>query len=200
MWVESLGSSVILGKFRGGKIKNLAYIYIEKWWLVTLAALIEFTASWIRGREISSMWQYVDQYIWLIHLITYGLLIYVMICNRKLSGFKLILIGIILNFIVILSNGGRMPVNISGIDPIVYQEKIEILQSGRDLVHTVLDETTLFGFLGDVIHLKKPYPLPKTLSIGDLFMMVGVFLFVQRQMLTSINTSKNEKTSLTTNH
>lgn len=191
MLVESMGSSVILGKLRGGKTKNLADIYIEKWWLITLAASIELTASLIRGKEIVSLWQYVDHYIWLIHLITYSLLIYVMICNRRLPGCKIIVIGIILNFIVIMLNGGRMPVDISGVDPIAYQEKIAILQSGRDLVHTVLDETTTFGFLGDVIHLKKPYPLPKTLSIGDIFMMAGVFLFIQRQMLISRHQIKN---------
>jgi hypothetical protein len=93
-----------------------------------------------------------------------------------------------------------MPVDISSVDPIIYQEKIAILQSGRDLVHTVLDETTTFGFLGDVIHLEKPYPLPKTLSIGDVFMMIGVFTFIQRKMLVGINISENEKIPLTTNH
>ncbi|MFT9495660.1 DUF5317 domain-containing protein [Anaerosolibacter sp.] len=199
MLVESVGSSIVIGKLRGGKVKNLVDTYIEKWWLITLAALIEVTASWIRGKEVPSLWQYTDQYIWLIHLVTYGLLIYVIIYNRKLTGFRFILFGIILNFIVIMSNGGRMPVDISGVDPNIYQEKIAMLQSGRDLVHSVLDESTVFGFLGDIIHLKKPYPLPKALSIGDVFMMIGVFLFIQQQMLTSKYKIKDVQKHLTSN-
>lgn len=183
MWVESLGTSVIMGKLRGGKISKLTDIYIHQWWYMTIAALIEFSASWIRMKEIEPLWRWVDEYIMIIHFITYGFLVFVLINNIKSKGFPLILLGIMLNFIVIMANGGRMPVDISGIDPILFREKIDFLKAGKDLVHAVMDETTSLKFLGDIIHLKKPYPMPKTLSIGDIFMMLGVFLFVQNQML-----------------
>ncbi|PKM49175.1 MAG: hypothetical protein CVV02_17325, partial [Firmicutes bacterium HGW-Firmicutes-7] len=63
------------------------------------------------------------------------------------------------------------------------------------LTHTVLNESTKLRILGDVIHLPKPYPFPKSLSIGDLFLIGGVFRLIQMLMLDrNVNIKVKEKT------
>jgi hypothetical protein len=87
-----------------------------------------------------------------------------------------------LNFIVIMANGGKMPVYFPP-DLNVSEEVIE--EREYDIIHTGVDENTRLFFLADIICIPKPYPLPKILSIGDLFIMAGIYMFFQREMLSN---------------
>jgi hypothetical protein len=186
MLVEAVGSAIITAKLQGGKISKLQDIEINKWWLITSAALIEFSASTIRAREIEPLWRWIDQYVLIIQVFSYTLIIISLLCNIKNRGVKGIVIGVLLNLLVIIANGGRMPVDISGFDPVIYSNTIEILIAGRDLTHEVVSETTNLYFLADIIHLKRPYPLPKSLSVGDLFIMAGIFMYIRNKVLDDV--------------
>ncbi len=94
---------------------------------------------------------------------------------------KLFLIGTLLNFIVIFANGGKMPVSLSG--PKWQENPIDITISDIDFKHMSLDENTRLPYLADVILIAKPYPFPKILSIGDVFLNLGLFFFLQEEML-----------------
>ena len=183
MLVESVGSALLISKLQGGKLGNLVNVHIKKWWLFTGAAFIEFSASIIRAREIEPLWRWLDNNVLWLQLASYGLLIAGLLYNRKWKGIRWILIGVVLNFVVIMANGGRMPVEVTGFDPQVYHTSLETLASGKDLTHGMANESTRLLFLADIIHLKKPYPLPKSLSIGDVLMMMGVFFYVRSQVL-----------------
>lgn len=93
---------------------------------------------------------------------------------------KLFLIGVILNFIVIFGNGGKMPVSLNGINGI-YQE-VELPERTYDIKHVALNKDTKFIYLADIILIPRPYPLPKILSIGDIFIILGTFVFFQVEM------------------
>ncbi|MFD3157876.1 DUF5317 domain-containing protein [Haloimpatiens sp. FM7330] len=184
MMIEALIFPIVIGKIRGGKIKNLFNIFINKWWFIVVAALIEFTVSFIRIKEIGSIWKVINNNIFWIHMITYSLIIVVLFINIRKKGFKSVMIGVILNFLVIMVNGGRMPVDVRGIENMISQESLQILKTGKDLTHKLADDSTKLSFLGDIIHIKKPYPIPKSISVGDIFMILGVFMFIQGKMIT----------------
>ncbi|PKM95120.1 MAG: hypothetical protein CVU84_07300 [Firmicutes bacterium HGW-Firmicutes-1] len=190
MLVEALCIPLIIGKLRGGNLKNLLNIQVKMWWLITVAGFVEFLSSFVRMQEIGSIWRVIDENIFWIHLICYSLLIFVLILNRNQKGFVLLLIGTILNFSVIMVNGGRMPVEIGSVEHLMSAETVEALKLGKDLTHTVLNESTRLRFLADVIHLPKPYPFPKSLSIGDLFLIGGVFRLIQASMVTKATKAK----------
>jgi hypothetical protein len=65
------------------------------------------------------------------------------------------------------------------------------IRDGHLITHTLINNNTVFKYLGDVMVLPKPYPKPKIFSIGDVFMALGVFLYIQEIMIKEI---KNEKT------
>lgn len=186
MLVEAICIPLVLGKLRGGKFKNILNIEVKLWWLITVAGLIEFIASWIRMRELGSVWQIIDANIFWIHFITYSLLIIVLFLNRFQKGFILLLIGTLLNFAVIMANDGRMPVEIDSVQHLMSAEIVEALESGSDLTHTELTASTRLKILGDIIHLPKPYPFPKSLSVGDLFIIAGLFILIQQLMLSKV--------------
>jgi len=45
-----------------------------------------------------------------------------------------------------------------------------------------VSKDTKFVYLADIILIPRPYPLPKILSLGDIFLMIGVFVFFQEEM------------------
>jgi hypothetical protein len=46
-----------------------------------------------------------------------------------------------------------------------------------------MDASTHLSFLGDIIPLSSPYPRTQIISIGDVVMNVGIFLFIQFMMV-----------------
>ncbi|QUH24701.1 DUF5317 domain-containing protein [Serpentinicella alkaliphila] len=180
MLAEPVSSALVIGKLRGGKLNNLLRLKINWMVLIIIAALVQSLGAIIVAKELTPYWKLINDYgIWL-QLVVYILLFCAVIKNYHLKGMSFILIGILLNFIVIMSNGGRMPVDIKGIEHMLSAESLNILQNAKSLTHVAASESTKFLILGDIIHLKRPYPLPKSLSIGDIFKMIGIFKLIYK--------------------
>lgn len=91
--------------------------------------------------------------------------------NRHLKSLYLVMLGLGLNTLVIVANGGHMPVSLEALKRAGVEGWEEILKARADAVHSLLDENTRFPFLGDVIGLP---PLRKAVSPGDLFILAGI--------------------------
>jgi hypothetical protein len=58
-----------------------------------------------------------------------------------------------------------------------------MLKDGYIAGHSVLIKgKTNLWLLGDIINIPPPYPFPQTISIGDIFIALGAFLFIQNNM------------------
>jgi hypothetical protein len=121
---------------------------------------------------------------WLIYIAIFA----VTIINFKKPFMKLFFIGTLLNFIAIISNDFKMPVLVSEILANSEAKKI-YLQTGQDLIHSLLTDDTRFKILCDIITLPPPYPFPKTISIGDILLLSGVF-FVWQEPENKRNANK----------
>ncbi|WP_312831398.1 DUF5317 domain-containing protein [Sedimentibacter saalensis] len=147
---------------------------IKGYKLLILTAVIEITAQFLFKRfPSSSLLRYLSL-SWLI----YFAIFYVAAINIKKSYMMLFFIGTLLNFIAIASNGFKMPVFVSDVlgD---FEAKRLYLQTGQDLIHSLLTDKTKFKFLCDIITIPSPYPFSKTISVGDVFLLAGVFAFWQ---------------------
>ncbi|QWU16590.1 hypothetical protein SAMN04487895_107221 [Paenibacillus sophorae] len=105
--------------------------------------------------------------------------LYILWLNRSTPGFLFIFAGVFLNFLVMAVNGGKMPVSLEAakvLDPYY----VHLLQSGAVVTkHFLMDSATRLSFLGDIIPLSKPYPRTQVISVGDIVMNVGIFLYLQ---------------------
>jgi hypothetical protein len=92
-------------------------------------------------------------------------------------------LGIGLNFIVILLNGG-MPVSLSAMYKIGGIDAIDKLERSVDFVHIPMKSSTLLKILADTIIFPSLYPRPgfAVASIGDAFLSIGVFILIQSGM------------------
>ncbi|MBT8213109.1 MAG: DUF5317 domain-containing protein [Acidimicrobiia bacterium] len=160
--VLSIGFAVL----RGGKLSNLAEIYIKAWWLLFVGLAIQISASFVPSGE-----SYSEELAVGLILASYLPLLFVAWINRARSGMWLIGLGILMNFVVIAVNQG-MP---------VLPEAIALAGGTADLAsdpkHIVLDASTLLPFLADII------PLPQNvISMGDVVLGVGIGVFLDDQL------------------
>ncbi|NMA49151.1 MAG: DUF5317 domain-containing protein [Tissierellia bacterium] len=181
MFIEPSFLAIVITKFKGGKLKNLENVEIKGFYLITISALLQLSLSLIKKTNVGLTEIINSNYLIYIILSSYILLIIVALLNINKFYMKLFLIGILLNLVVIMANNGKMPVSITGLKGI-YTET-ELPEREFDIKHINVNKDTKLRLLADIILIDKPYPLPKILSIGDLFIMGGVFFFFHTEML-----------------
>ena len=169
--------SLLISFLRKGKfdISNLD-IEIKGYKLLIIMAVIEITAVFLFKIFKDKSFFKLLSMSWLI----YPVLLYVTALNFKKNFMKLFFIGTLLNFIAIAFNDFKMPVLISETFA-NSQATILYLKSNQDLIHSLVNDSTHFKILCDIITIPPPYPFVKTISIGDIFLLSAIFLFWQEE-------------------
>lgn len=169
--------ALLIALFRGGKISHLSEVKFKMGWIFPILFIFQILIFSLQN-EIEWIGTYSDVFFISVYII--GLAFLWM--NRGLPGFLTILMGVGLNFCVMAVNGGRMPVSPEAanvIDPLY----LEALKTSLYAKHELITHSTKIAFLGDVIPLSAPYPKEQVISIGDIIMNVGVFLFIQKALV-----------------
>ncbi|MFD3447584.1 DUF5317 domain-containing protein [Microbacteriaceae bacterium 4G12] len=177
MVFDGIFISLLVGFLRKGNLKGLADLRLKGGIIFPLLLLIEVLVF-----NFQNKFMVVKNFSNFIYIFIYIIGLLFLYMNRKQSGFSLIFIGVLLNFIVIVTNGGRMPVSLEAasiLDPMY----TEVLKEGVYAKHQALTASTHFAFLGDIIPITKPYPKTQVVSIGDIVMNIGIFIFIQRLMI-----------------
>ena len=167
----------------GGRVSNLAQIKVKRGWLAPLAFLMQAYLIFIPAETGGGLLSGRS----LILIFSNCLLFAVIWYNRHLSGVKLIGLGLLLNFLVIVANGGFMPITPDTLVQTGFDSLAPRLETGYRVARTkniVMEpgEARLW-FLSDILVIPRPFPIPSALSVGDLLIAVGVFLFLREPML-----------------
>jgi len=185
IYIVSLVAGLIVGKFTGGRISNLLNIRLKCIGIILTAFLLQIVLRFI----------YINYLVFdnSLALVLANLAIYILLgtgfwLNRHYIGMCIIGFGMLLNSLVILHNGGKMPVDIRLMEGYVPVEAIDLLRSGRDPAHSVITDETLLAFLADIIRLPaflKTFNL--VVSIGDLLIAFGIFMLFFELMRGGFN-------------
>ncbi|RKD34208.1 DUF5317 domain-containing protein [Thermohalobacter berrensis] len=184
MLIEAILSSLIIGKIRKGKLRNIEKVNFRGWYLFIIGFLIEFTSVFVKMKEFSPLVQIIDQYFLYIHGFSYLLIFIGLILNFDKKSMILVFIGTLLNLIVIMANGGKMPVSPNGLKYAGLIDYLQLLKTQAVPTHMLMTEKTKLYILGDIIPLPEFYPFAKVLSIGDIFIAIGIFSFIQSAMIS----------------
>ncbi|MDR7239537.1 DUF5317 domain-containing protein [Neobacillus drentensis] len=182
--------SFIVGFIRKGNLRALAQLKLKWGWIFPLLLVVELAVFILQND-----YKFLGQVSGYIYIVVYVLGLLFLFMNRNNPGFTLILIGVFLNFLVMVINGGRMPVSLEAaavLDP----GYIEVLKESLYAKHTMLTSSTYLGFLGDVIPITDPYPRTQIISIGDIVMNIGIFFFIQHLMVHHTVSKKSEYTNV----
>lgn len=175
---------VILGLASGGKIRRCARYPLYGAVLPIVALLLKAGAAWLLEpqtlAETVCILQYALVFLFLLHNARHGL--------WPLLAF----LGAFSNFVVILLNGGCMPVaaSLMGNDA----ARIGLLLAGKIYAYAAITPQTVLPFLGDILRF-GPAGLPIGFaSVGDIVLCAGVALLCF-QMTRCGEQSQNESTA-----
>ena len=183
LYVYIIIISIIIGLLRNGKLSSLSQISLKRIELIVLACIIQAGLIFLGSKKVKFVLDYSSYMI----IFSYIVLLLAVWYNKKLKGINFIALGIIFNFIVIVANGGHMPVLLSSLYKAGLNDFALVLKEGTYVTHTLITEKTLFRFLADVIPLSPPFPDPSVVSVGDFLMFYGVFSLIQNAMVKKQN-------------
>jgi len=171
--LSSVVVGVTVGSLLGGSLAGLADLRVRHWPLL-FGALVAQVAVFSPPLSSSGF------------MLSYGLLIYqatliatllVMALNLSLRGMKVLLLGSALNALVIVANGGQMPV-----DRALLAQAVTDLPAAEDrgfyLNTAPMTASTRLSFLGDVLLVPEPLPLRNVFSAGDALIAIGAAVLV----------------------
>ncbi|WP_042462823.1 DUF5317 domain-containing protein [Neobacillus dielmonensis] len=177
MVFDGIVISFIVGFLRKGNLWGLAQLNLKWGWIFPLLLAIELAVFSFQNDN-----KFLGDISGSIYMLVYVLGLLFLFMNRHNRGFWFIFTGVLLNFLAMAVNGGRMPVSEQAaavLDP----GYIEALKDSLYAKHALLTSSTHLGFLGDVIPITDPYPRTQIISIGDIVMNIGIFFFIQSLMV-----------------
>ena len=104
-----------------------------------------------------------------VHVVTYVAAFAFLWINRSVRGAAIVGAGALSNGITIVLNGGVLPAS---------RVAVEAAGGGPDLAfaNTAVLENPVLPWLGDVFAWPAPLPLANTFSVGDVLIVLGVFV------------------------
>ena len=178
MLVEAIIISIICGFLLNKEKKNFDSVSVKGIYLVFIAALLETLCQYILRYDFNGYASLVSKYTLNVEIIVYLFLFAFIYLNRDKKGMKIVMLGAFLNFIAVVSNGGYMMVDGQILLDMGFVNSYNELKEGLNFAHGLADVNTKFIYLSDIINITPPYPFPKSISIGDLVLDLGVFMIV----------------------
>ena len=110
----------------GGRVSNLASVNVKWGWLAPLAFLMQAYLIFFPGNRAGGLLSARSLLLTASHV----LLLVVIWRNRHLGGVKLLGLGLLLNFLVMVMNGGFMPITPETLVQIGYDGNVARLETG----------------------------------------------------------------------
>ncbi|HJU47387.1 MAG TPA: DUF5317 domain-containing protein [Gaiellaceae bacterium] len=157
---------VAVGLLLGGRLERIAELRLRGLWLLYAAVGIQVVAfpfafmPWRTGEGAAKA-------LWLI---SYGLLIVAAIVNRRVTGAPVVALGMALNLVAVVANGGSMP---------ALPGAIEGAGMSYDTHNnSVAAATPHLPWLVDRWPAPEWVPLANVFSVGDVVIAIGAVLLV----------------------
>jgi hypothetical protein len=148
----------------GGHLSRLSELEVRATWAVLASAAIQIViTSAVRGGDHAL---HVG-----LHMVSYVMVAWFLVANRRLIGMPLVALGAALNVIVISANGGVMPASAAAL-------RIADIGTSAGFENSAAIAHPRLPFLGDVIPVPGPWPIGNVLSVGDLLIVTGALILL----------------------
>jgi hypothetical protein len=104
-----------------------------------------------------------------MHVVTYAAAAVFLWLNRKLPGVLIVGAGALSNGITIALNGGVLPARAGAVEDAG-------LDHGNGFDNSAVVSDPILPWLGDYFAWPEPLPLANTFSVGDVLIVIGVFV------------------------
>ena len=173
-----LGLIASLFRHRGRTASQIASIQLRAAWLALVALALQIPL--LRAPSGPAEQVRIQQ---VVFLLSHLLLLAFVWHNRRLVSIQIVGLGVICNLLVILVNGGFMPISPDTLVRINPGSAADQWPDGYHYGHSkdiiVRVENTRLWALSDSLVLPPPFPWPTAFSLGDLLIAIGIVVLLQ---------------------
>ena len=155
--------AVLVGYLLGGRLRRFEQLRIHRWGLAVAAVALQYLPAISVGGVAATVVGPV------MLALSFALLFAFLMWNRWIPGAWIMAIGLLLNLLVVVANGG-MPVQPEAIERA--GGDVAVLEGSTATKHHVMTQDDVLWRLGDVIAV--PSPVSAVLSIGDVLLYGGI--------------------------
>lgn len=150
----------------GGRLERLAELQFRWGWAAAGALALQFAVVTIAPTGAIGLHR-------LLHVASYVLAAACIIANRRIAGLWILALGAALNAVVIAANHGVMPASAQAM-------RIAGLPPAEHFANSAPLSQPHYLALGDVLPVPGPWPLGNVVSVGDILIIVGLFVVLHR--------------------
>lgn len=183
MIIEGILLGILIGKLKGGRFKRLGHSILKLPWIIFFA----FSLQLLTSIMISLGETTIIKYRLILYALSYCLLIISLFFNIQFQSIWFIIIGSLANFIAIIFNGGSMPIDINQLRRMKLINLLTSIETGGLPQYISIEKAAGYTkYLGKILATPNIYPLKQIFSVGDLLVVLGIFLLIQKMMLPNI--------------
>lgn len=176
IWAVILG--LVLGYLRGGRISYLGNLRLQGLWLLLPPVILQLLIFPLGNRGPVIPW---GTPYW--HIVSYLFLLGFVVWNWRYPELWMMGVGLFLNFLAIVANGGHMPASGEALRQAGQGSLAQVLEAEARVGNVVLMSTkTRLNSLGDWLYLPSWVPLSSAFSVGDAILGLGAAIFLFRRM------------------
>jgi hypothetical protein len=172
MLLEAAVACLIIGRIAGGRFHRFSRLPFRALWLFAIGFALQVVAS------LPFMLPAAPA----VRIVSYLFLFAGVLANWSLWELRIAGLGVLLNFLVITANGGKMPASPAALARIGRPAVAAAVRSGRHPRNSLMTERTRLAFLCDRLLIPAPYPRPDVFSLGDVVLTIGVCALIFRGM------------------
>ncbi len=178
IFLSAILLGILVGLMLKGRFTNMWNMTLHHAWLLLPWFLID---TFFNSRFSSAIApQAFRPLVVALLVLQYGLFLLFALINRRQWPLLVIGAGEVLNFLVIMANGGHMPVDTSNLPG---SARLDALRAGLIPHYIELSEGTRLAFLCDRIPVRLF--TSSLFSAGDVILWFGLFLFMVLKMRTA---------------
>jgi hypothetical protein len=173
IFAVAVGLAGALLRYRKDALNRIAALPLRSAWILLLAIILQIPL--LRAPAVMPHDLRLQQ---ALLLLSYLLLIAFVSLNWRNRGILVVGVGLGLNLLAILSNGGFMPVTAQTLVRINPGSQVQDWTTGvhypgsKDVIR--LPQEIYFWVFSDLLVLPPPFPLPTAFSLGDLVIAAGI--------------------------
>lgn len=178
LWAVAAGLATGVGRAGSQRVRYEAPV-LQHLWLAFAAFLPQFLVVYLPVREVMT-----EGWIAFCLILSQALLFGFAFLNRDHMGMKILMIGAVLNGLVMVMNGGFMPISPQTAGRLVSEDILATIAPGsrfgsKDIL--LQPEHTRLEWLADRFLPPAWMSYQVAFSLGDIFIAVGVFWLLARQ-------------------
>jgi len=165
LFVSVILLSVLVGYLVGGRLRGFERLHLHHWWLAPIGL----------GLQVLPLPDARNGTDFLVRMTvlgaSYALLLIFAGINIRIPGMPLLLVGLTLNAVVVIANGG-MPASQRALEVSGQTEALKHLTADEGSKHHLMTSADHLTPLADVIPI--PPPIEQVASVGDVFVYAGL--------------------------